>query len=214
MASVRPPLGSRGIFALRIPFTADAGTIYRVGGERTFEEMLAQGLDPMKLVYAPVGLSTVDYANDQAAGAAVIILMSDTQKPLYVPDTYIDSYPNMGVVPHQRVVMAADLGMLPDSYDLTRAQQAYAKAISDDIGVQPTIVVCVAPTTDVITQEQYVQNTAARTAAIKNRTTDYAKLLVAQDQVANLTQSNQQLVAMIETLKQQLEDLQGTAPGN
>lgn len=213
MARITPPLNARGLFALRIPFVAADATIYRVGAERTFEELISAGIDPMKVVYEPVGLSTADYAADQAAGAAVIILMSDTKKPLYVPDTYIDSYPNMGVVPHQRVILAADLGMLADTYDLTRAIQAVGKALSDDIGVEAPVTVCVAPTGDAVTQEQYVQNLNARNAAIKNRTTDYALLLQSRDQVANLTQSNAQLVEIIEQLQQTLAELQGTAPG-
>lgn len=213
MARLTPPLGIRGLFSLRLPFLATGTVIYRVGAEQTFEDMIKRGLDPMKVVYEPVGLSTVDYANDQAVGAAIITLLSDTEMPKYVPDTYIDSYPNMGVVAHSRVVMAADLGMLPDTYDLTRAQQAYAKAISDDIGVQPTIVLCVAPVADAITQEQYVQGVNARNAAIKNRTTDYALLLQARDQVAALTQSNAELIAIIEQQQQIIADLQGTAPG-
>lgn len=213
MARITPPLGCKGLFSLRIPFIAQVNVVYRVGAESTFEEMLTRGLDPMALVYTPVGLSTAAYNADKAAGAAIITLLSDTQKPLYVPDTYIDSYPNMDVVPHSRVVMAADLGMLPDTYDFTRAMTAYGKAISDDIGVVPTIMLCVAPVADAITQGQYVQNVNARNAAIKNRTTDYAKVLVLQDQVANLTQSNAELVTVIEQLQQAIIDLGGTAPG-
>lgn len=213
MARLTPPLNARGLFSLRLPFSATGTVVYRVGAEQTFEDMLKRGVDPMKVVYEPVGLSTVDYANDQAAGAAIITLLSDTELPKYVPDTYIDSYPNMGVVAHSRIVLAADLGMLPDTYDLTRAQQAVAKALSDDIGVAPTILVCSAPVTDAITQEQYVQNMNARNAAIKNRTTDYALLLQARDQIAALTQSNGELITIIEQLQQTIRDLQGTAPG-
>lgn len=213
MARLTPALGAKGLFSLRLPFVATATVVYRVGAEQTFEDMIKRGLDPQKVVYDPVGLSSVDYANDQAVGAAIITLLSDTELPKYVPDTYIDSYPNMGVIPHSRVVMAADLGMLPDTYDLTRAQQAYAKAISDDIGVAPTIVLCVAPVADAITQEQYVQNLNARNAAIKNRTTDYALLLQARDQIAALTQSNEQLIEIIEEQQRIIDDLNGTAPG-
>jgi len=214
MARLTPALGAKGLFSLRLPFVATATVVYRVGAEQTFEDMIKRGLDPQKVVYDPVGLSSVDYANDQAAGAAIITLLSDTELPKYVPDTYIDSYPNMGVIPHSRVVMAADLGMLPDTYDLTRAQQAFAKAISDDIGVAPNIVLCVAPVSDAITQEQYVQNLNARNAAIENRTTDYALLLQARDQIAALTQSNAQLIEIIEQQQAIIDELNGTAPGD
>jgi len=201
MARITPPVGVTGLFILRAPFVAVATVAYHTGADRTFEEMISRGLDPVKMVYEPVGLTDTEYQADVAAGAHVITLLSETQKPLYVPDTYIESYPNMGVVPHSWVVLTVSMGMLPDSYDLTRAVNAVKRAVSDDTGVESDVTIATAPVTQAITQEQYVENTAARNAAIVNRSTDYTDKLALQAQVDQLKQQNQELIAMIEQLQ-------------
>lgn len=213
MARITPPMNAKGLFSLRLPFAASPTTVYRVSAIRNFEQMVSEGDDPVSLIYTPVGLDNAAYQADLAAGASVIVLMSDTLKPIYVPDTYIDSYPNMGVVPHSWVVASISLGILPDTYDLTRLMQAIKTAVSDDIGVEPTVNIAVAPTTDAITQEQYVQNLNARNAAIKNRSTVYAELLKARAENTNLKQSQNQLFDMIEQLQARIDELEGSAPG-
>lgn len=201
MARITPPLNSKGLFVLRAPFHAVATVAYRVGAIRTFEELISRGIDPVKLVYQPAGLDDAEYQADKIAGAAVVTLLSDSTKPLYVPDTYVESYPNMGVVPHSHVVMVMSLGILPDTYDTTRAVQAVQTAISEYIGVEPTVSIATQPTTDAITQEQYVQNLAARNAAIANRSTDFVDKLQLQAQNEQLKLQNAELIAMIEQLQ-------------
>jgi len=213
MANIVPPIGSKGLFLLRIPFVANPSIIYHVGAIRSFEELISRGIDPVKLVYTPAGLTDASYAEDAAAGALILTLLSDTLKPLYVPTTYVDSYPNMGVVPHSWLVATVDCGILPDTYDTTRLTQAIQRAVSEDIGVGSTVFIARAPTTDAITQDQYVQNLAARNAAIKNRTTDFVLLQTARSDIANLTQSNQALVDLVQQLQARIAELEGSAPG-
>lgn len=201
MARLTPPVGVTGLFILRGPFVAVPTVAYHTGADRTFEEMISRGLDPVKMVYEPVGLGETEYKADLAEGAHVITLLSESQKPLYVPDTYIDSYPNMGVVPHSWVVMTISMGMLPDNYNLTRAIQAVQNAVAADTGVMAEVKVATAPTTDAVTQEQYVQLTQARNAAITNTDTDYTEKLRLQEQNDRLTQQNQDLMVMIEELQ-------------
>lgn len=214
MSRITPPLSSKGLFVLRAPFVAKATVVYRVAAERTFEELISDKLDPMTVVYAPVGLVAADYAVDVAAGAAIIVLMSDTELPIYVPDTYIDSYPNMGIVPHSWMVATIDLGVLPDSYDTTRIQQAIKQAVSDYTGVESIVNVANIPTTDAVTQEQAVAAAAARTAAITVRTTPYAANLVLQSQISAFQTSQATLITTIETLQARIVVLEGSAPGS
>jgi hypothetical protein len=213
MARITPPLGARGLFVLRAPFNAKATVVYRVTGERSFEDLINRGVDPMKLVYDPVSLVEADYQADVAAGAAIITLMSDSEKAIYVPDTYIDSYPNMGVVPHSWMVATVDLGILPDSYDLTRLTQSVKQAVSDYIGVESTVSVATIPTTDAVTQEQAVADAAARSAAIAIRTTPYAENLVLMAQIEAYKTAQATMIATIEALNDRIKDLEGSAPG-
>lgn len=212
MAAVTPPIGSQGLFILREPFVTNSKLTYRVAAIRSFEELVSRGIDPVELVYTPVGLSSVEYRNDAQNKALIITLMSDTEKPIYVPNTYIDAYPDMAVVPHSHMVLTCSLGVLPDTYDTTRIQQAVKQAVSDDTGVEPTVFIAVAPLTEAITQTQYIQNLNVRQAAIKNRQTTYSKLLAAQSEIADLKQSEKSLLEIIDQLQERIVELEGKAP--
>lgn len=201
MSSITPPIGTKGIFRLKSPFFADASVIYSCAALRSFPEMISQGDDPYKIAYEPVGLPEAAYLDDSAAGALMITLLSEGRRPLYVPNTYIEIYPDMGSIPHHWIVASVSCGMLPETYDVTRIQQAIATAVSDYTGIEPTVHIAVAPTTDAITEAQYAQNLAAREAAIKYRSTDYADKLSLEAQLAEAMDQNARLIEMIELLQ-------------
>lgn len=213
MARVTPPPGATGLFQLRLPFEAKPTLSYTVGAIRSFAEMISQGDDPMKMVYTPNQLTQADYAADQEAGAYVITLMTPSQLPLYVPDTYIVSYPNMGTVPHSEVVLCVPLGILPDTYDLTRAIQACQNAVEDDCGITTVVTAATIPTVDVVTQAQAVAAQAARAAAIKNKTTYYSQTLFLQEQIVNYKANEAAFIQLIEQLQDRIDELEGSAPG-
>lgn len=212
MARVTPPIGANGIFQLRAPFSALTTVSYRVGAERTFEELLRDGEDALSLVYTPVGLTQTELDADKAAGALIVVLLSDTQAPIFVPDTYIDSYPDMGIVAHSWCVATISLGMLPDTMDTSGISKAIQEAVSDYTGVESTVQISKAPTTDVVTQAQYVQNVAARQAAIKNRTSTYAANLALTAQVAALQNQLTAYLTIIDAQTAKIAELEGSAP--
>lgn len=172
-SKITPPTGAKGLFQLAAPWVADSTISYTVGSQRTFAELIKRDVDPVALVYTPMGLGRSVYEEDAALGAIIITLLSDSADPIYVPDTYILSYPDMAVVPYSWLVASVSLGMLPDSEDMTLLQQAIATSVSDYIGVQPTVTINRAATQDAISQTEHVKSVAAREAAIKNRVTVY-----------------------------------------
>lgn len=177
MARLTPAPGLKGAFLLRSPFKTEADLEYTVTAIRSFAEIRARNSDPFTLVYEPVGLTPVAMDADIAEGAAIVVLSTRTGVLTYVPDTYVDSYPYMGSIPYSHLIVSASLGMIPDSMDITLIQQVVASAISDYIGVQPTVFVSRGEVSDVITEDRHVQLTISREAAIKNRETDRAVVL-------------------------------------
>jgi hypothetical protein len=188
-------MGAKGVFLLKEPFVALASRSYTVIASRSFEELVARGNDPLSLVYAPVGLTNVEYQADIALGAQVIALKALDQDVMYVPDTYILSYPDMGVVPYSWTIASVSLGMLPDTYDTALLEEKVAAAVSDYIGVEPIVSIGRAAASDMITNEQHIQLTIARQAAIKSRDTDRQTALNAQATIATL----QERVTLLET---------------
>lgn len=180
---ITPPVGTVGVFSTKVPWVLDQSVIYKVGSIRSFADMIAEGIDPLAKVYTPVGLTNADYQVDVAAGAKVVTLLSNVAGDVYIPNTYISSYPNTALVPHKWVLLTVSLGMLPDGYDLTRAKEAVSTAVVQDIGVAPTVLVGVADVTTAITEEQAEQLRILRNQAIANQSTDYADKLALQSQL-------------------------------
>lgn len=172
-----PAPGLKGAFLLRAPFTTEADVEYTVTAVRSFAEIRARNSDPLLLVYEPVKLTAVDMQADIDEGAAIVVLRTRTGELTYVPDTYIEVYPYMGSIPYSHLIVSGSLGMIADSYDTTLITQVVASALSDFIGVEPTMFITRGETTDTISEERHVQLTISREAAVKNRETDRAAVL-------------------------------------
>lgn len=177
MARLTPQPGLKGAFLLREPFSTSPDLEYTVTAVRSFAEIRARNSDPLLLVYEPVKLTDVEMQADIAEGAAIVVLATRTGELTYVPDTYIRSYPYMGSIPYSHLIVSASLGMIPDDLDTTLIQQVVASAISDYIGVEPTVFVTRGEVNDTISEERHVQLTISRDAAVKNRETDRAVAL-------------------------------------
>ncbi|MNP89206.1 hypothetical protein D3C85_16100 [compost metagenome] len=209
MSRLTPPMGISGAFILRAPFSADANKRYTVVALRTFDELVARKQDPMRLVYEPVGLTATAYSEDQVEGALIVCLRDTSGSMMYVPDTYIDSYPQMGSVKHSRLVLGVSLGMFPDSRDLTDIKQAVIESVASKIGVVPEVFVSRASTSDYVDEQQYAQITQARNNAITNRETATATIIRLTDTIAaqEVTLAEQQL--LIESLVAEIDALTG-----
>lgn len=198
MTKKTPPLHAKGIYTVRTPYALVGDTIYECMAIRTFDDIVQLGEDVFETYYQTVGLDETAYQADKKAGANIITLMAHDQPTVHVPDTYIESYPNMGNVAANHVILAGSLGPLPDYVDLTFVKQQVGAIISDTIGVTPTISVYVAPSDQVLTQTQADALETARQAAITNRTSDHAKYL---DLQAKYTKLETQYNALVELMQ-------------
>lgn len=177
MERMTPTLGAKGLFVLRSPFEVTAGIEYHVAAIRSLEEVRVLDTDPLTRIYLNNGLSKVEYEADRAADAHIVTLLAVNQPPVYVPDTYIVSFPSNDSVSYSRLVLTANLGPLPTDFDTTLIESKVKAALSDILGVEPPVRFGQLPYTGVITHDQHKVLQSARAAAIKNRTTDHAKAL-------------------------------------
>lgn len=177
-----PPLHAKGTFVLRAPWVTVANSLYEAIAIRSFADFVEVGQNAYELFYRPQGLTVNDFEADKALGASIITLVSPSRPTIHVPDTYIDTYPDMGYVAYKSVVLSIALGSVPDQLDLTFLKDQVAGVVSDTIGVLPTVLVHSAPATGVVTEDQHQLLETARNAAVTNRTTDRAKVLELQNQ--------------------------------
>lgn len=195
-----PPMSISGAFILREPFTTDVNGSYTVVAVRTYDELIARGQDPLKLVYEPVELGGTAYAADKAEGALIVCLRSSTGILLYVPDTYIESYPSMGSVKYSRLVIGVSMGMWPDERDLTDISQTITESVKAKIGVEPTLFISRASTSDYVTESKHAQLVTARLNAVENTETYTAAIIRLSDRIAQLEATIAEQDTLIEAL--------------
>lgn len=198
VTSLTPPINTKGLFKVNSPYQTtagsgdvtkiDPGVIYTVEAIRTFPELKALSVDILGRVYTPVGLTQSNMDTDVLASANIITLSSIGNPPVYIPSTYITQFPDDSAIQYQYIVMSMSLGALPSSIveQLTQVMNVVKADISDLIGVEPTVAIGVAPSTNAVTAEQYRLNEINRLNAIKRRVTDHAQVISLTAEVAQL----------------------------
>ena len=191
MASSIPPIGTTGKFVLKDPFasTLQTGVSYTCSAIRRFNDITNQGLNVFEQFYNPYDITQDIYNRDLKNNEVIITLTSTSTAPVYVPSSYIAAFPSGDVVKYHRVVLSLDLGMLPDSLDLTFLKKELSNVTSDTVGVDLTVNENAGPYTETVTVAKDLELSAARDAKIKNRTTDYSRMLALQTENAKLKQT-------------------------
>jgi hypothetical protein len=189
-----PPLLARGIYQLKAPYMASPTKVYICYAIRSFKDLYELGKDVYSEFYSPYGLSQADFSADREENAAIITLISEDNQIVYVPDTYILSYPDMGDVGYQRVILSVDFGILPDYLSFDYTKQELAGVGSKVIGKAPDIELHVAPISGAVTPDQHETLESSRLANIELQTTDRAKYL-------NQLRINEAMVERLKTLE-------------
>jgi hypothetical protein len=180
-----PPLRARGRYVLRNPWVANPGKLYTNMAIRTFEDVYELGTDVYETYYVPMGLANgtvvggtpFSFATERNLQPNIITLEADDGEIIYVPDTFIQSYPNMGEVKYSHVILAVTLGALPDNNDLSYVKDEIQSLVAQIYGVNATVQEARAPSTGNPTAIEHEALEAARAAAITLLETDRAKAL-------------------------------------
>lgn len=189
MALVRrtPPVGTTGTYQLIQPWVADPAKIYICKAVRLFPDLDIKGIDIQALAYTPYGGTEAQYNEDKAAGAAIVSLFTEDGTVIYVPDTRIQSYPNMGNYNYRQTICSISLGAIPDSIDLDWLLEQYKEITVNTVGVTATVNIHEAPLTKTVTPEEHDRIEAARLAKVQLQTTYKAQTIKLQAQVTALT---------------------------
>ena len=194
-----PSIGTKGVGQLLAPFQVllVANVPYTCIAIRQLADIIVSGNDPQALYYTPNGLSTDTYQADVAAGVSILTLQDASGSIVYVPSSYLTSYPDAGGVPYQVVMLGINLGPLPKTFNLSYLKSKIQDDVQDFIGIQSNVFQQVGSAEIIISNAQDASITAARQAAVGTLTTDYAKLLTATTQLQSAFQKIQMLEAYI-----------------
>ena len=172
-----PPLYAKGTYSLTSPYTLPSSQSYTCVAIRSFRDLLKLHIDVVKAYYTPVGLGEAEYKNDTDVAAAIITLLGDDGQVVYVPDTYISSYPGLSGYDYKHMVLSVSLGTVWDQLPLDDVKEKIAETVKTALGVEATVYDHVAPSTNSVTQTEHERIETARRAAIRNQKTLTAQIL-------------------------------------
>ena len=185
-----PSIGLAGIYTLLAPFSSKVlpGVQYTCAAARLMSDLIAEGIDPKARYYTANQLADSKYDEDLANGVCIVSLVSSTGSWVYVPSSYIASFPNMSGVTYAAVSLLVKLGAIPDTLSLDYLKTKLANVTSDTIGILPTIQSVVTSASAIVSSDDHKLIEAARQAKITGSTTDSAMVARLQAQVETMTQ--------------------------
>lgn len=200
-----PPIYAEGIFVCYPPYDSvvDINTVYIVEAIRSFPEMERRKRDVFAEVYEPHKLSETIYKEDAAAHAAIITLKAVDGTLLFIPNTYIESYPGMAGLEYSRNVVIVDVGMIPSTIDLKLLVADLQDVITKNVGATVDSVVDTMRYEGNITHEEHVALETARRLKIQQH-------IPLQQQVDEATQRTDEMQRQMDELVELIEEIQPT----
>lgn len=196
-----PLLKMRGRYRLIMPWVISDTVLYTCRSLQLFTQIEDNGTSGYERYYEPMGLTQAQYKQDMDYGASLCGLFGDDGSVIYVPDVYIQSYPTQDTPQYSNFVASLIVGPMRSDYNFAFFISALSQIASDTLGFEPEIFIDSLDNSTVLTPEQADALEAARSAAIKNRTTTWAQLQKANAQIAQLTDTCNALAKKVGTTK-------------
>ena len=193
-----PPINTAGTYSVYSPFTLTAGEVYRCSAIRSFSELEKRGIDVYTTYYAPKSIDEDTYKGDAELKASMVTLISSTGEEVYVPNTYIESYPGDSGVEYQHNVIVLDVGMVPATVDIEYVLEELADLARKATGATTTAEIVSVPYSGTVDNPLHVTLETARRAALAEYVSKDEKIAELVKTNTELLDTNAQLVALIE----------------
>lgn len=182
-----PPFGVTGLWRLKSPFVAKPAKQYTCSAIRSFTELRLMSIDVYDYCYKEKELPTSAYEEDLKAGASIVVLIGTDGERIYVPDTYIESYPDLNIGNFKRFILSCEVGVLPAETKLdhlaTEIQSQVSKKLGRTVRVE-TYIGDINPESLNPTELKREENN--RIANIQDRTTVHGKLYEANRRIGDM----------------------------
>ena len=150
---ITPTINTVGVFKVEKPFFVESKRVYEVVAIREFDDIWLQGGDVYEEYYKPNGLSEEIYERDVKLGATIVTLKSKVGN-VYIPDTFIESFPKLGYLNYKHVILSVDIGAVSDDIILEALISDLIELASNHVGVTATVKKHTAPTTNALTRDE------------------------------------------------------------
>lgn len=150
---ITPTINTVGVFKVEKPFFVESKRVYEVVAIREFDDIWLQGGDVYEEYYKPNGLSEEIYERDVKLGATIVTLKSKVGN-VYIPDTFIESFPKLGYLNYKHVILSVDIGAVSDEINLDALISDLKELASKHVGVTAKVKKHTAPTTNALTRDE------------------------------------------------------------
>ncbi len=165
-----PPINTKGLFTVQSPFEQMISDKqeYVVTAIRSLSELLESNEKPIENIYAPVGLTEVEYTSDLNSNIPIIILLSSSSKYIYVPANRILTVPNISGFRYQEKVLGINLGSIPTNLYLTDLINELKATVTENIGINTDVKIIDSSAVILIDEVDHLTFTAKRESRIAN----------------------------------------------
>ena len=153
---ITPNMNSKGIFEVQPPFRLNGKRVYEVIAIREFPDLWREDVDIYSEYYEEFGLRVDIYERDKKIGAAIVTLQGE-DGIIHVPDTFIVSYPDLGLANYKHAVLSVSLGPIHTSKNLAGLQKEIEGICSKFLGINAKVKIHTAPVKDAMTADEAKQ---------------------------------------------------------
>ena len=197
---ITPPFGVTGFWKLREPYRAKPAKTYTCTAIRSFVELELININIHYNYYAPHELGIENYQRDLALGASLVVLLGTDGERIYVPDTYIESYPDMDIGNFRRFILSCELGTLPVNTPTDHLTSAISAIVQEKLGRAVTVNTYIGPITpNGLTPTDLKREENARLSGVTDKTTMYGQLYEANRRLGDLE-------GLLQVYKEQLKE--------
>ena len=136
-----PEIGSKGVYTFKAPYDSltNNQTELECVSVRKMTDALSAGENVFAKYYKPYKLTQVEYDADLNADITLVNLQASIGRFVYVPNSYIASYPDVSGIRYRVMALAVELGAVADTTNLTPLIDDLKALIRSRIGILPTI---------------------------------------------------------------------------
>lgn len=187
-----PTLNSTGVFSFKKPVSDNVNpqTVFTTKSVRKITELLSANVDVFNEYYVPLNIDSESYVEDKANDVSIVGLYSDTDNWLYVPSSYLLSYPDLSGVPYRRTAITINLGPLEETYDLGTINTLLSDIVKTHIGIDPDIRAVYISEKAMIKRQDHEAILRTRNSKIDVNKTMFLELINLRKQVIELSSKN------------------------
>lgn len=192
-----PPINTEGVFTCFAPFELDPNLVFKCEAIRSFPELERRGFNVYEDFYASRDLDESIWEEDALVGASILTLKAVDGTVVFVPNTYLESYPGMAGIKYNHNVMVIDVGLVPTTIDVLRVASELEDLTKKTLGVDAKVRVDKITYEGNIDHHKHVQMETARRVALNNYKPVAERLAELLAENEELRRRNDELVGLI-----------------